>query len=127
MAKNKTPWMKGDKFKIQTCKTLASYLESKTGIKPEVHKTEMYLVVNYLKDGALNTEKLLISAGVLYCFKQEDFDPLIEKMNKKTGDPDMKEIARQIAIFTEREDWRSLADAAALMCIKAEKREKGVK
>jgi len=75
----KTPWLNDEgNFQCRTCVTLAAYVFNKTGIKVQVHKTERYLVFNYIKDGQLQTTKIKFWPSVLYCLHEEDLKPLME-------------------------------------------------
>jgi hypothetical protein len=83
MNMKKTPWLDEDgKFKCSTCKTMQSYLLDKTGKHVEVHKTDRYLVFNYVKDGNLDTMKIELPAGVLYCVHEEHLAPVVESLLK---------------------------------------------
>jgi hypothetical protein len=88
--KPNTPWIEKDysgnytgKFKINSCKGAEAYLEHKTGIKCQVHKTERYLVVTYVVNGSMAVEKIELPGHVLYCLHEKDFEPLISKLTKK--------------------------------------------
>lgn len=80
--KNKTPWIdeKGE-FAIKSCSTLAAYVFSKTNIQVQVHKTETYIIFNYVKNGQLQTTKIKLLAGVLYCLEEDHLKPLLEAMS----------------------------------------------
>lgn len=79
--KKKTPWINDQgKFECKTCVTLAAYVLDKTGVAVQVHKTERYLVFNYVKNGALGTMKVELPAGVLYCLEEKDLKPLLEAL-----------------------------------------------
>lgn len=67
---------------VKSCKGVEKYLLDKTGIKPEVHKTDRYLYITYVKNGLMDSIKIPIPAGVLYCLKEKDFEPVIEQMNR---------------------------------------------
>lgn len=76
------PWLDNGKFEIKSCLTLVKYIKNKTGIDCQVHKTDRYLIVNYVKNSKLNTFKIELRAGVLYCLNENDFDQLFVEMNK---------------------------------------------
>ena len=82
MAK-KLPWLDNWKheFRLNSCVTAAKYVEHKTGVKPEIHKTERYLVVNYMLNGQMNTKKIPLGGGVLYCLEEKDFEELFNEIN----------------------------------------------
>ena len=93
MAK-KLPWFDNWKheFRLNSCVTAAKYVEHKTGVKPEIHKTERYLVVNYMLNGQMNTKKIPLGGGVLYCLEEKDFEELFNEINSLKN-PNSVEVA----------------------------------
>ena len=93
MAK-KLPWLDNWKheFRLNSCVTAAKYVEHKTGVKPEIHKTERYLVVNYMLNGQMNTKKIPLGGGVLYCLEEKDFEELFNEINSLKN-PNSVEVA----------------------------------
>ena len=79
----KTPWFNSEnQFEIRSCLTVVKYIKHKTGLDSQVHKTDRYLVINYVKNGLLQTFKVELTAGVLYCLNESDFDELFVQMNR---------------------------------------------
>lgn len=77
--KNKTPWINyAGKFEVKTCVTLVAYIKDKTGVQTQIHKTERYLVCNFVRDGQLQTHKINLPGHVLYCLSEEDLEPLLK-------------------------------------------------
>ncbi len=82
--KNKTPWLRNDgKFECRTCKAVEAYILHKTKLECQVHKTDRYLVVNYLQNGVMKTSKITMTAGVLYCVNEEDFSEFLKEIEQK--------------------------------------------
>jgi hypothetical protein len=77
MSQKEKPWIKSGRFEVTTCKSLQAYILDKTGQSIELHKTQTYLVANFVKEGKLVTHKIPLTAGVLYCLEEKDIQPLL--------------------------------------------------
>jgi hypothetical protein len=77
------PWMTDGKFDLKNCRNAVKYVQHETGLPAgsvQAHNTGTFLVVNYVKDGALRTHKIRLTAGVLYCLKPSDFKSLFSEI-----------------------------------------------
>ena len=68
-------------FTGKTCKALEKYLREEFKIDAEVHKTDTFIITNYIKDGRLNTCKVRQN-GPFYCTKKEHVDELINTIQQ---------------------------------------------
>ena len=70
------------KFTIKSCKGVEQYLYDQCGIQVQVSNTGTFFVCNYILNGKLETDKIRLWPGPLYCVKEEDFKDLISKINE---------------------------------------------
>lgn len=71
-------------FNVESCRAIAAYLLHKTGVEITITKTGgKYIVASWVADGKMQTVKIEMPAGVLYCFKEEHFEPLIKSFKKR--------------------------------------------
>jgi hypothetical protein len=84
--RSNTPWIEErfgtKKFSLGSCKNAAAYLKHRTGIDFQIHKTQSYLVLTYVKGGSLAVEKIPLPGEVLYCLKESDFDGIVQKVKE---------------------------------------------
>ncbi len=67
-------------LKLKTCSAIKKHLLALTGVAAQIHRTDAYLVINYVKDGSLSTIKVGLPGRVLYCLQETDLAPAIETM-----------------------------------------------
>jgi len=65
---------------LKTCSAIKKHLLVLTGVEAQIHRTDAYLVINYVKDGSLLTIKVGLPGRVLYCLQDFDLAPVIEAM-----------------------------------------------
>lgn len=118
----------------KTCKSLASYIQKEIGIDVEIHKTSTYLVFNYVIDGQMRTQKLLLPAGVLYCIKREDLQPILDiikdektflmiRVNQKAKEK-VQLIMRSVKIIKGQQSWEAEDRQLILNCGKTTRLKK---
>lgn len=80
-------WIDWDgRFCLKSCKMVEEYIRSKTDLdqtQVTVHKTDTYLVVNYVVSNQLYSVKIALPGGVLYCLEEKDFDSLINTIKSR--------------------------------------------
>lgn len=87
IVKKKCAWLNPQgKFEVRSCVALQKYILSKTGVHCNVHKTTRYLVFIYLKDGLLETAKVDLPGGVLYCLREEDLYKLVKSIGESKNE-----------------------------------------
>jgi hypothetical protein len=67
-------------FECKSCNAIAAYILDKTGLQAQVHKTERYIIFNYVFDSQLRTIKIDLPAGVLYCLEEKHLKPVLDAM-----------------------------------------------
>ena len=67
-------------LKLKTCSAIKKHFLALTGVEAQIHRTDAYLVINYVRDGSLSTIKVGLPGRVLYCLQESDLAPVIEAM-----------------------------------------------
>lgn len=70
-----------NEFDVKTCKGVEQYLFDKCSILCDVRNTKTYLVINFVHNNVLMTEKVRHNTS-MYMVSEDILKPIVEKLNE---------------------------------------------
>lgn len=72
-----------NEFDVKTCKGIEQYLFDKCLVRCDVRNTKTYLVINFVYNNVLMTEKIRHNTS-MYMVSEDLLTPIVDKLNELT-------------------------------------------